>query len=112
MCKVYDLFPYKTPHYTPPNYATLRKGGASAGEASPMLLSLTVVLDYFVPTDAKRRLPNAGRRLPENVWGSVLLHNHFGGLVALTANIDTGGEVVGFDSYALEVEVLLSLIHI
>ena len=24
-----------------------------------MLLSLTVVLDYFVPTDAKRRLPNA-----------------------------------------------------
>ena len=42
--------------------------------------------------------------LPENVWGSVLLHNHFGGLVALTANIDTGGEVVGFDSYALEVD--------
>ena len=33
---------------TPPNFAPLRKGGASSGEASSMLLSLTVVLDYIL----------------------------------------------------------------
>ena len=33
---------------TPPNFAPLRKGGASSGEASSMLFYLTVVLDYIL----------------------------------------------------------------
>ena len=39
----------------PPNFAPLRKGGASSGEASSMLFYLTVVLDYIL-----RWFPPAG----------------------------------------------------